>query len=609
MRVLHFAVAAVVGATALPFNTQASDPVIVTATRTAQTADASLAAVTVISRDDIERSQARSVDELLRAVPGLNVTNAGGAGKTSSVFMRGTESDHVLVLIDGVRIGSASLGLAPFQDLPVDSIERIEVVRGPRSSLYGSEAIGGVIQIFTREGSGELSPYFSAGIGRHSTRQASAGVSGALGSSRIAASVSRLRTDGFDACRPAPPPGGGCFTDQPDDDGYSNTSGSLRLGHAFANGADLEFSGLRATGDVEFDGDFQNEGEFVQQVLGTRVLFLPADTWQVTLSAGRNRDVTENFLDGVFMSRFTTVRDQLSWQNDIDIGRGGLLTAGIDHHEERVGGTTDYTVDSRDNTGVFGQYQASLADNDWLFGLRHDDNEQFGSKTTGNLGWGRDLGNGLRMTAGFGTAFKAPSFNDLYFPGFGNPDLGPETSNSFEIGLAGGESPLRWGLNAFHTTVDDLIAFDASTSAPANIEEARIRGIEGTLGVRVGEWDLRGALTLLDAENRGPGMNRGNELPRRAGTVFSLDADRGFGAWRIGGTLHTEGSRYDDIANTERMSSFATVDVRAEYGFAPGWSVGARVTNLFDEEYETAKYFNQDGRNAQLLIRYQPGAR
>lgn len=196
---------------------------VVTATRTAQTASQSLAAVSVIDREDIERSQARSVPELLRQVPGVSLANNGGFGKNTTLFLRGTESDHVLVLIDGIKVGSASAGLTAFQDLPVELIERIEVVRGPRSSLYGSEAIGGVIQIFTRRGDGQgAKPFFSAGYGTHQTLEGSAGVSGGAGNGWYSLGVSSFDTAGINTKR------AGTAGYEPDRDGYRNLSGNLR---------------------------------------------------------------------------------------------------------------------------------------------------------------------------------------------------------------------------------------------------------------------------------------------------------------------------------------------------------------------------------------------
>lgn len=583
------------------------DPIIVTATRTAQTADETLASVTVITREKIERQQASSVQDVLRGVAGLAIANTGGLGKATSVFLRGTESDHVLVLIDGVKVGSATLGTTAFQHIPVEQIERIEIVRGPRSSLYGSEAIGGVIQIFTRKGGGALKPFFSIGGGSHQTYSASAGVSGGGERGWFNVSASGIDTGGFNACDGRPPPGGaGCFTYEPDKDGYRNLSGSLRAGYRFDNGLEMDVRALRAEGKNEFDGRFVNESESVQQILGGTLRFSPADRWHITLTAGRSRDESDNFKDGAFRSRFDTERDTLSFQNDLSFAPDHLLTVGADYQDDRIDSTTAYAVTSRDNTGLFTQYQGRFGAHDVQLSLRRDDNKQFGNRNTGGAAWGYAPSEGLRLTASYGTAFKAPTFNELYFPGFGNPNLRPEESRSFELGLGGKAVWGRWSLNAYETRVDDLIAFDAATWAPVNIDQARIRGLEAVLGTQLGGWDLNTNLTLLDPENRSVGANDGNVLPRRARQSLRLDADRDFGRYRLGATLLAAGKRYDDLANTRALGGYATIDLRAEVALAKDWRVQARVENLFDKDYQTAAFYNQPGRGLYLTLRYQP---
>ncbi|HHM06180.1 MAG TPA: TonB-dependent vitamin B12 receptor [Gammaproteobacteria bacterium] len=583
------------------------DPIIVTATRTAQTADEALSSVTVVTRKEIGRQQAQSVPDLLRGVPGVSVANNGGPGKATSVFLRGTESDHVLVLIDGVKTGSASLGTAALQDIPVEQIERIEIVRGPRSSLYGSEAIGGVIQIFTRKGGGALRPFFSIGGGRYQTYSASAGVSGGSERGWFSVGASGIDTGGFNACNGKPSPdGAGCFTTEPDKDGYRNLAGALRAGYRFDNGLEMDVHALHAVGDNEFDGGFVNESEFTQQVLGGTLRFSPGDIWQATLAVGRSRDESDNFKDGAFQSRFESERYTLSFQNDISIAAAHLLTVGADYQDDRIDGTTAYAVTSRDNSGLFTQYQGSFGAHDVQLSLRRDNNEQFGNRNTGSAAWGYALGEGLRLTVAYGTAFKAPTFNELYFPGFGNPKLRPEASRSVEFGLRGEPAWGRWSLNAYETRVDDLIAYDASLFAPNNIDQARIRGLEAVLGTRLGNWDLNANLTLLDPENRSGGANDGNVLPRRARRFLRLDADRGFARYRLGATLLAAGRRYDDLANTRSLGGYATVDLRAEYALTGNWRVQARLENLLDKDYETAAYFNQPGRSLYLTLRYQP---
>jgi len=611
---IRLSATAVAVAAAFPFLVSApvsaaaeGETVVVTATRTARTASDTLASVTVITREDIESMQARSSLDLLRGTPGLSIGNNGGLGKNTSIFLRGTESDHLLVMIDGIKIGSATSGAAAIQEIPVEQIERIEVVRGPRSGLYGSEAIGGVIQIFTRRGGGPLTPTLSAGYGSDNTWRLGAGLSGGGERTWFNVSASALETDGFNACSGKPFPGGaGCFTVEPDRDGYRNVGGSARAGLRLPGGGEVDFNWLRADSDNEFDGTFQNEGESKQEVYGGRLKVSPLTAWDMSLSAGLSRDHSENFKDGVFASRFETDRETATLQNDFQLAADHLLSLGYDWQKDKVSSDTPFPVRSRDNEALFVQYLADLGAHTWQIAGRVDDNEQFGTHRTGSLGWGYELNRELRVFASYGTAFKAPTFNELFFPFFGNPDIEPETARNFELGVGGQSAWGSWTASAYRMRVDDLIAFDAAIFATNNIDSALITGLEGTLGTRLFGWDVNASVTLLDPENRASGSNRGNVLPRRAEQSARIDVDRGFGAFRVGASVIAEGRRFDDVANTRRLGGYGTLDLRAEYAFHRDWRVQARVENVFDKDYETAAFFNQQGRGAFVTVRYEP---
>lgn len=618
----------------VPFSLQAADesaPIIVTATRTAQTADETLAAVTVITRAEIERQQPTSVADLLRGTPGIGLSNNGGLGKGTSVYLRGTESEHVLVLIDGVKVGSATSGTTAFQDIPVDQIERIEIVRGPRSSLYGSEAIGGVIQIFTRKGGGATKLSFTRGAGSHRTYTASDGISGGGKQGWYSAHVSSVSSDGFNACRGAPyvspsAPGGGCYKYEPDDDGYRNRSGALRGGFRFDNGAEVDAYILSTQAKLNYDGISSNESESGQQVTGGRVRFSPLGPWHVALAAGRSRDDSDNFLNGVFNSRFNTARDSISLQNDFTLGAKDIITLGLDYQNDRVVSTTAFTVVERRNTGVFLQYQGTHGAQDIQLSVRSDDNEQFETHTTGGVAWGYGLSRDLRLMASYGTAFKAPTFNDLYWPtdSFtdsgvtyvyqGNPALLPETSKSWELGLRNHLAPgTTMSLSVYETQVQNLISLTTTFTAPStltttteNLERARIRGMEATAKTLIAGWIFGASLTLLDPQNRSAGVNDGNILRRRAKETFRLDIDQSVGKLRFGGTLFSEGRRFEDTENQVELVGYTTVDLRVAYVFAKHWTLGGRVGNLFDTSYETAAFYNQDGRNVFVTLHYQP---
>jgi len=597
------------------------DDVVVTATRTAQTQDATLAAVDVITRADIERLQPRSLPDLLRSAQGVGISNSGGAGKLSSAYVRGTNAGHVLVLVDGLQVGSATAGTAALQDIPVEQIERIEIVRGPFSSLYGSEAIGGVIQIFTRRPQSAFSPTFSVGAGNYATYKATAGVSGRSGDGWYALNVAHDTTDGINACRPSPlgPFGytGGCFTDEPDRDGYTNNSVSARGGYRFGQ-LDVELKALRAEGENEYDGNYldpffpsPNESKVVQQVGGARARYQAGDAATFTLNLGQSLDRSRDFGEGEFFSLFETRRNQGSLQADVVLG-GGTWSAGFDWSQDKVDSTTPYAVDERTNRALFGQWQQSFGAHSLQVSARHDDNSQFGGETTGSALWGWDFTQALRLTASYGTAFKAPTFNDLYYPLFDNPALQPETSRSAELGLRGKHGWGGWSVNAFQTRIEDLIVFDGMTTdathpfgMPINVGEARIRGVELSGNTRLAGWDLRGTASWLDPRSESA-PNDGNVLPRRARRSGRLDADRAFGNFSVGASVTGASRRFDELANVNELGGYATTDLRAGFRFGPDWSLALSVNNVFDKSYETVRYFNQLGRNYLLTLSYHP---
>ncbi len=583
--------------------TETLDEVVVTATRTAQAADASLASVTVITRKDIEHLQAQSLPEVLRGVAGLTLSNNGGAGKVTSVFLRGSNADHVLVLIDGIKVGSATLGTASFQDIPVAQIERIEIVRGPRASLYGSEAIGGVIQIFTRKGGGALTPSASFTAGSYGTYNSAVGLRGGGEQGWFNAKINQQNTTGFNACRGSLT--AGCFTIEPDNDGYHNTSLGLNGGYRFDSGLIADAQVLRANSTNQFDGSSQNEATGVQQVIGSSLKYSPLRAWNMTVRAGSSQDNSNNYLNSVFKSRFNSQRDSLSWQNDVAVNADHLLTAGLDYQNDRVDSTTLYAQTARNNNAVFGQYQGNFGAHSVQASARHDNNQQFGGHDTSGLGYGYALSEATRLTASYGTAFKSPTFNQLYYPGFGNANLRPELASSVELGIAGLAALGKWSVNAYQTDVTDLIGFDA-TFNPVNIDSARLQGVEAQLKTQLDAWDINTTLTLQDPRQTS-GVNNGKLLNRRPTETIRVEVAHDFGDYRVASSLYAEGRRFDDLANTpsKELPGYGLLDVRAEYRIAPEWQLQGRLDNLLDKQYETAQFYNQAGRGLYLTLNYQ----
>ena len=594
------------------------DNVVVTATRTAITADAALAAVEVIDRKDIERSTARSLPELLRGRAGITLVNQGGLGKLSTLFLRGTESDHTLFLIDGVRVGSSTSGLTSLQDLPLEQIERIEIVRGPRSSLYGADAIGGVIQVFTRRDSGNagVRPHARIGAGSNSLRELSAGVAvrGARGG--MSFDAAHQATDGINACRgfynPDTWEGAGCFIvpgTHLDRDGYENNSVSLRADFAPSDAWQFEAQALRAEGDNDYDGDYGDHSDVLQQVIGGSVRWAPSAAVQLKLTLGRNTDSSDTDIGGVFANRFDTTRDSANLQGDFTVAANQVLTAGFDWLRDRADVQDPYSPFppvARGNRAAFAQYQGKFAAHDLQLSLRRDDNDQFGGKTTGGIAWGFGFADGWRITASHATAFKAPTFNELYYPYFGNPLLRPEAARSSELSLRQSHDRWQWQLNAYQNDIDDLIVYDTAIFMANNIETSRIRGIELVASTQLGEWDIRGQLGTLDARNLSVGANHGKRLPRRPQRSARIDLDREFGAFGFGISGIAESARWDNVGNTLRVAGYGTVDARASWAFASDWTLQASLVNAFDKGYETTAWYDQPGREWGLSLRWQP---
>lgn len=571
-------------------------PIVITASRLPITADEALAAVTVITRKEIEAMNAQSIGDVLRGVPGIDVARSGGLGGNTSVFLRGTNSNHVLVLIDGVRADSPNSGLFAWRQISPEQIERIEIVRGPRATLYGSEAIGGVIQIFTRHPQGMTA---AVEAGSHDTQRADLGVG--LGETRqLDLNAAFTRTDGFSATNPK------SINYDPDNDGYINRSLNGRFATPLWGDARLRLTGWYANGNVEFD---QGTQHMVNGNYSARLSDSPASIWDYALTVGFNQDDIATKSD--FPSKINTWRTTLDWQNNLHLAQMQTLTLGLDWHRDagkNLDTATSNVVfnDSIDNRGVYANWLAIFGASDLEVGARYDHHSEFGSHLTGQLAWGWRFGSGYRAFASFGTAFRAPSLNELFHPGFGgffagNPDLKPERSRSAELGLQyhqpGGRR--RVEANFFYTWINDLIAFQGNQDQAINIDKARIPGLELQYADGIGRWSLHTSLTLQRPRN----VTTGSRLLRRPDGKFSLVLARDLGdASQIRGELLMVGRRAD-IGN-EMLGGYTLFNLSGRIQLSRAWAVEARIENLTDKEYEDAFGFNTPGRAFYLGIRY-----
>ena len=560
-----FAMAALPVAVQAQSNAQSAanalNPVVVTAALAPRTANDSLSSVTVLDEATLRRQDPVSITDLFRGQPGVDVSTNGSFGKNSSVFIRGSGSGQNVLLIDGIRLRSATSGGAAWQHLEPRMFDRAEIVRGPRGSLYGADAIGGVIQLFTPQGEEEgPQPRISVGGGSFNTQRLSAGISGKEGGTRYSFAASHFTTDGQPIRRDG------------DDKGYDNTTALARVSHTFASGAEAGVLALRARGHNEYDG---GENDFVQQVAGIYGELPITDNWRSRLTLSESRDESDNinsFGDSVFNTKVSTAR----WENTLTAGAHELI-AGAEYSEDRVKSTTAYDETSRSNVAVFTQALLDFAPFTVQASLRFDDNEAYGEEVTGSVGVGYDLDAYHTLRANYGTAFNAPTYNQLYYPGFGNPDLESETSQSIEVGVRGQYAHWFWDAALYQTDIDNLIA---GQGLLFNVPETRIRGAELAAGVELDDWTLAAALTYTDPENR----LTGKRLQNRASQSLRLDVDRELGDWSVGGSWIAQNHRYRDTQNQDRLSGYGQVNLRAGWQFAPLWSARVTLENVLDPD-------------------------
>ncbi len=566
--------------------------IIVTANRTTNTVDETIAPVTIITRKDIDRLQAQSVVDILKSTPGIDVKTSGGMGSSTSIFMRGTNSDHILVLVDGIPYGSATLGTTPFQYIPVSQIERIEVVRGPQSSLYGSSAIGGIIQIFTNKETRGQSFYADTGYGSDDTVEANAGFGYGNETSSFNIGVGYIDTDVYDFLGNPDPANA-----DNDDDGFDNTSVSINGRHKFNEQFTLSGSYLLADGENQYDytnglnlATTKTRTEFKQQVASIVADLKINDIWSSQLLIGQSKDESDNYQYPYFettieKSQFDTTKDNFSWKNDFIIRDKDILTVGFDYLDESVDSTTNFDKDSRWTKGVFTQYQYYGEVFDIKGAWRYDDNQQFGSHNTGNIGLGFDLDEYLRVTVNYGSAYKAPTFNDLYYPDVGyfkgNSGLKPETSESFDFGLSGEFKSINWSANFYTTSIRNLIEYQYPTME--NIDKANIDGIELSLGTQLFGWNIQGNISHTNPKND----DTGNYLTNRSRDTFRLDMDSKYKNFTYGASVIAASKRYLDANNDNTLAGYGIMNIRSAWELTKNWTIKAKVDNLFDKEYAT----------------------
>ncbi|ELQ18185.1 putative TonB-dependent receptor exported protein [Pseudomonas fluorescens BRIP34879] len=598
--------------------------VVISANRQVQARNDSSAANTVFTRDDIDRLQPTSLTDLLKRVPGVQIAPTGGRGSLPGVYLRGTTSAQSLVLVDGQRIANATSGDSGLQYLNVDQIERVEVLRGSRSVIYGSDAMGGVIQVFTRRNAEQgLQPRLTLGVGSHQTWERSLGLSGGDERTRFNLGASLDDTAGIDSTHASFPSDG-------DRDAYRNQSISLNLSHSFSDEWAAGFNLLDNRGKSEYDNSFGRYDVATDQSVGQKpytdytvssasgyVDARLSEGWQSRLELGHseNRDTKRDTLSDDF-SVFNTYRDSVNWQNDLTLDDRNSLILGGDWYEDRFHGSTTFSENSRWNRAAFVQHRFH---GEWFsteLGLRRDQNQQFGSQNSwsGTLSLPINPDNELLLS--YSEGFRAPTFNDLYYPDtqYSNPNLLPETSKSYELQWRSQlTDQTRLEASLYRTDLSDAIILD-STSKPQNVASARINGVEATLKQELFGWQGNLGVSIIDPRDR----DTGHTLARRARRTLSLDLDRQFDTLGLGASWQAISNSYDAQDNQNRLGGYALLGLRSRWAVTREVSVSLNVDNLLDRQYARARYsfnaadfsnnqdYREEGRTWRLGLSWTP---
>jgi vitamin B12 transporter len=575
----------------------AADEVVVTATRTPTEIDDVLAPVTVITRDELSNNLNVDVAELLRFHAGVEIGRNGGIGQPVSIFIRGANSSHTLVLLDGVRINPGTFGTASLQNIPPETIERIEIVKGPRSTLYGTDAIGGVINIITRKPTAPgIDADATASYGSFNTRQASGAfdASGELGSAGIDAS--KVKSDGFPTLK------GSSI-----DSGYDNLAVGAHAG--------TEIGGVRIGARFyQTDGtsDYLNSTTVpVSQNFLDRVSRLDAsikigDSWETRAVVSRFDNSIEqsqplSFIPGEF-DYLKTHRDTIDWQNDFKLSGNNLLTAGAMYAEENARALSFGTFYDQNTyiTNGYAQDRWTTDAHSLLLALGYTNYSTFGAHTTWNAEYGYKVSDNVRFVAAAGTAFRAPNATDLY--GFGgNPNLKPEQSRDYDVSLRYRLDQHNFSLGAFQNDIDDLIAFDNAAFIVRNIAQARIRGYELSYAYSSDDWRVH-----AEALYQNPRDELTHQLLlRRAKRSATVGYAQTLGAFEVGLDALYSGPRMDFGSPTNiELGSYVLINLHLRYAITKNLAVLAEVDNATNTQYELVSGYNTADRSGSIALRY-----
>ena len=587
-------------------NDAQSEAIVVTANRAARPVTETLSDITVISRRDIADAGVSTLPELLQSFGGVEISQNGGAGKVSGLFVRGTRTPQTVILVDGVRLENPLSGGGNLEFLPISSIDRIEVLRGPSSSLYGSGAVGGVIQIFTRQGEGPLQSNGSISFGTQSTRAFNVGVSGRVGEqgdTRIALGYSADRTAGYEATTP------GSAAYQADRDGTRQSSINASISHRLNSQWTVGGTALSSRGRSSYDDSFSTPDtarlRFASQAMSVYLNGKLTPIWDSAIRYGQTR-IESSYDAFVFEPKLAT--HTWSWQNNVNLSSGKWMFGYEQTRQSIAGegvnvGTSVYARDHRDTRSWFAGFEATSGQHLWRVNARNDSIDELGGRFSGSLGYGYRLNAQTLLRTSYGSAFRAPTFDDLYSPFGSNPSLRPERATGFEFALeqTGATSLLK--ATAFFNRVRSAIELDNNFIAQ-NIDAARVRGLTLEARQEFGALRLRANLTLQSTSGASFDSVTNEAvvapLSRRARQFGNVAAD-----WRSGPMRYTaqwvfQGERFDQ---QQRLGSYGFVNLAAVWSVSKDSEIGLRAGNLFDRHYETALGYNGAPRNLMLTWR------
>lgn len=572
----------------------------ITANRRLQALDKTLAPVSVISREEIESIQAQDVIDVLRLQAGIDISRNGGTGSQSSVLLRGSESDQLLVLIDGVRVSSVTTGSFDWSSLSVDQIERIEIVRGPRTALYGSDAIGGIIQVFTRK---DTAPYATLTVGKYGTTRSSAGFSRGLGKSNLSLNLATEESNGFSATNAK----AGEFTFDPDKDSHDKRSASLAFSHQLTDSTKAGINAFYSNNKVDFD---QGDSDADLQTINAYLQMKVSEKWSHSLDISRtDNELVSTSSFGV--SKFDTKRQALNWQNDLNLSASTSLILGANYRED-TGTSADFDEEIT-NKAIYANLNNKRGALNFDLAARYDNHSQAGGELTGQFATGFEISPTTTAYASYGTAFKAPTINELFSPGFfgsfaGNPDLDPEKSETFELGLKSRVSKKqRLEANIFHSKIEDLISFTGDANQAVNNEEVILKGIELSYTGKTNKMDWQLAATLQRTENDSTGerliRRPNNKLSANLGYSFSSKTRLGLDATLVSSRQDTNFSVFP--SERVKLGSYNLLNLSLQHKLSKHTALGLRLENITDEAYELAYGFNTPDRGAYLTFSYR----